>query len=125
MDEQNNNVDYEEERRRRKAEIMAKIHEYERKIHRLEKYIEMLQYRADVTNEGSYIPESEYDLSVSEDIEHWKGKLQSKGVDHQESTASGISDFLSGIGDVISKIQKLITKYYKRIEKLRAELESI
>ena len=115
--------DYNEDERER--EIRERISSRKRKIERLEEYKDRLRAKHNHIDADVYAPERGYDLSVSTDIVHWAGNLESEGVGYQNSTAEGIRSFMSGISNVIETIEQVIGRLWSEIHNLERELASI
>ncbi|RKM53849.1 DUF5082 domain-containing protein [Butyrivibrio sp. X503] len=117
----------EEERRReeRRAAIRAAIAALRAKINRLREFLDALLGKQEASSGEVHEPETEYDLTVSEDIAHWTGSREQRGEGKQGSTGGDVGFFESGISQVIAQIERLIARYEEEISALESELASI
>ena len=125
QNEQNNEQEQERQREARRAAIRAEIARLEGKKAKLEEYKQQLIEQEEKTDHEVLKPVSDYDLTVSTDIAHWQGVLESDGETKRNTLASGIGTFISGINTVISTIENVIARIQARIDQLRSELASI
>lgn len=105
--------------------LRAQIAELRRKIARLNTLKGQLEEKYNDINDDVYKPESEYDLTVSTDIAHWVGDLETEGEGYQLDTANGISTFMSGIMEVISTIEGVLTRLWADLGALQSALDAI
>ena len=115
----------ERERAARRAAIRAEISDCRNKINRLNSYKSQLRTEYDESSNSVHTPGNNYDLTVSTDIAHWVGKLQSDGDTKRNILGLGVNTFMSGIENVIGTIDSVIARLYDKIASLERELASI
>ncbi len=115
----------ERERAARRAAIRAEINDCRNKINRLNNYKARLRVEHDESNNNVQVPNINYDLTLSSDIAHWSGKLQTDGDTKRSIVTLGVETFFRGIDSVISTIDSVISRLYDRISDLERELASI
>ena len=123
--QQDDQAERERQREEKRREIKEKIRRLKEKIKALEEYKSLLEERYASTTDGVYVPGKEYDLTVSDAISHWKGKLEAEGEQKKEQTTGAVKKFLSGIDVVIEIIDRIISELWDEIEDLEDELASI
>ena len=115
----------ERERAARRAAIRAEISDCRNKINRLNSYKSQLRTEYDESSNSVHTPGNNYDLTVSTDIAHWVGKLQSDGDTKRNILGLGVNTLMSGIENVIGTIDSVIARLYDKIASLERELASI
>ena len=115
----------EREKEARREEIRGKIRELVQKQARLEEYKTSLLTEGNAAESSVNSSVKNYDLSVSTDIQHWAGNLETKGELHQNGLANAVSKYISDINSVIGSINVAKGKIQSEISSLESELNSI
>ena len=107
------------------AELEAEIGELERRKEKANKYKAKLIEKRVKTETTVHTKIARYDLSLSDSIDHWAGKLCEVGESKKNDLRLGVHRFMSDINVVICTLDSVIRKIGNDIDAKRQELASL